>query len=221
MADADGGTPQRFLWVPVIDPDMPRERSTSPEPIVWQRGFPTVPRYVMDVAEEAVAEIDEAHWRRSRGEGDPLDGHRLYTRLKVAAALALLDRRLGVTSDDWRLAGRIMAKSDQTRAEVQRVLRERAREANLGRARAEAARTVVVAEEVDAQAVKRASQAVKTALGGQPGEWVSAAELRRKVASRVRPNLDDALDALALSGDIEAEATEYHGQSGTRYRLRG
>jgi hypothetical protein len=220
LEDAEGGTPQRFLWVPVTDPDMPRERSTPPEPIIWERDFPPM-RYEMDVCTEATDAIDEAHWKRSRGEGDALDGHALYTRLKVAAALALLDRRLKVTADDWRLSGRIMAKSDATRAGVQRVLRERAQEANLGRARAEAARAVVVAEEVDAQAVKRASQAVKTTLSKQSGEWVSAAELRRKVASRVRANLDDALDALVLSGDIEAEATEYHGQSGTRYRLRG
>jgi hypothetical protein len=221
LEDADGGTPQRFLWVPVTDPDMPRERTTAPEPIVWDRRFPTVPRYEMAVCKEAVDAIDEAHWLRSRGEGDPLDGHKLYCRLKVAAALALLDKRLEVTADDWRLSGRIMASSDETRAGVQRTLREQASEANIGRARAEAARAVVVAEEVDAQAVKRASQAVKTALSRQPGEWVAAGDLRRKVASRVRPNLDDALDALVLSGDIEAETTEYHGQPGTRYRLRG
>jgi hypothetical protein len=41
------------------------------------------------------------------------------------------------------------------------------------------------------------------------------------VPSRVRANFEDAVNALALSGDIEAEATEYHGQSGTRYRLCG
>jgi hypothetical protein len=221
LEDAEGGTPQRFLWVPVTDPDMPRERTVPPEPIVWDRKYPTVDRYEMGVCEEATDAIDEAHWRRSRGEGNALDGHALYTRLKVAAALALLDRRLSVTADDWRLSGRIMASSDATRAGVQRTLRERAQEANLGRARAEAARAVVVADEVDAQAVKKASQSVKTALGKRPGEWMPAGELRRAVPSRVRANLDDALDALVLSGDIEAEATEYHGQSGTRYRLRG
>ncbi|MGR7025570.1 bifunctional DNA primase/polymerase [Geodermatophilus sp. URMC 62] len=221
LEDADGGTPQRFLWVPVIDPDMPRERTKAPEPIVWDRKFPTVPRYEMAVCEEAIDAIDEAHWLRSRGEGDPLDGHKLYCRLKVAAALALLDKRLDVTADDWRLSGRIMAQSDATRAGVQRTLREQASEANIGRAKAEAARAVVVAEEVDAQVVRKASQSVKTALSKRPGEWMSAGELRRAVSSRVRGNLDDALAALELSGDIEAEATEYHGQSGTRYRLRG
>src|SRR3712207_3218265 len=221
LEDADGGTPQRFLWVPVTDPDMPRERTKAPEPIVWDRRFPTVPRYEVAVCEEAIDAIDEAHWQRSRGEGDPLDGHKLYCRLKVAAALALLDRRLAVTGDDWRLSGRIMAQSDETRAGVQRTLRERATEANIGRAKAEAARAVVVAEEVDAQAVKRASHAVKTALSKQPREWLSSSELRRAVPSRVRADLDDALDALVLSGDIEAEATEYHGRSGTQYRLHG
>ena len=221
LEDAEGGTPQRFLWVPVTDPEMPRERTTPPEPIVWSRQFPTVPRYEMAVCSEATDAIDEAHWLRSRGEGDPLDGHKLYTRLKVAAALALLDRRLDVSSDDWRLSGRVMARSDGTRADVQRALRERASEANIGRAKAEAARAVVVAEEVDALAVRRASQAVKTALGKRPGAWMSSADLRRAVPSRVRRDLDDALDALALSGDITAEATEYHGQPGTRYRLHG
>src|SRR3712207_6527821 len=126
----------------------------------------------MAVCEEAIDTIEEAHWLRSRGEGDPLDGHALYTRLKVAAALALLDRRLSVTADDWRLSGRIMAKSDATRDAVQRELRERATEANIGRAKAEAARAVVVADEVDAQAVRKASHAVKVALGKCPGEWM-------------------------------------------------
>jgi hypothetical protein len=221
LEDADGGTPQRFLWVRVTDPDMPRKPPPTPEPIKWTGQYPTVPRYEMDVCEEAVDTIQEARWLRSRGEGDPLDGHKLYTRLKVAAALALLEKRLNVTADDWRLSGRIMASSDETRAGVQRTLRERASEANIGRARAEAARAVVVAEEVDAQAVKRASQAVKTALGKRRGEWLSSGDLRRSVASKVRRDLADALDALALAGDIETEATEYHGQSGTRYRLRG
>src|SRR3712207_4800514 len=119
----------------------------------------------MAVCEEAIDTIEEAHWLRSRGEGDPLDGHALYTRLKVAAALALLDKRLEVTADDWRLSGRIMAQSDETRAGVQRTLREQASEANISRARAEAARAVVVAEEVNTLAVKRASQSVKAALG--------------------------------------------------------
>jgi hypothetical protein len=200
---------------------MPRERSQTPEPKKWECRFPTVPRHEMPVCIEATNAIDEAHWQRSRGEGDPLDGHKLYTRLKVAAALALLDRRLNVTADDWRLSGRIMAQSDATRASVQRILRERAHEANIGRAKAEAARAVVVAEEVDAQAVKKASQSVKTALGKRPSEWLSSGELRRAVPGRVRARIADALDALVLSGDIEAEATEYHGQSGTRYRLRG
>src|SRR4051812_24590122 len=74
------------------------------------------------VCAEANEEITDAHWRRSRGEGDALDGHALYTRLKVAAALAVLDGHLGakgVTAEDWRLAGVLMAVSDATRADVQ------------------------------------------------------------------------------------------------------
>ncbi|EWC61904.1 DNA primase/helicase, phage-associated [Actinokineospora spheciospongiae] len=221
LGDAEGGTPQRFLWVRAADKGILKNPPPPPTPVVWDRKYPTVPRYEMAVTREAVDEIGDAHWRRSRGEGDALDGHALYTRLKVAAALALLDRRLDVTSDDWRLSGRIMALSDRTRAGVVADLRERASKANIGRAKAEAARAVVVAEAVDAQAIQRASRAVKTALGKNPGGWMSAGELRRAVPSRVRRDLDDALDALGLSGDIDTEAITYRGQQGTRYRLRG
>ena len=47
---------------------------------------------------------------------------------------------------------------------------------------------------------------------------MTGSELRRALPSRARPHLDDALDALELSGAIEAEAIEYQGRQGRRYR---
>jgi hypothetical protein len=76
------------------------------------------------------------------------------------------------------------------------------------------------AEEVDAQAVQRASRAVKSALSKRPGEWMSSSQLRRSVPSRVRRDLDDALLHLEMSGDIQVQATAYHGHEGARIRLR-
>lgn len=219
LDDADGGTPQRFLWVPVTDPDMPRQRPAEPPPMTVR--VPVRPAAVvreMGVCAEARDEIDEAHWRRSRGDGDALDGHALYTRLKVAAALALLDERLTVDAEDWRIAGRIMAASDRTRDAVAAALRERQAAATTARAHDEATRAVVVTEAVEAAAVQRASRAVLAVLEKQPGEWVTGADLRRGAPSRVRPHLDDALAALEMTGVIETEPVEYHGRPGRRYR---
>jgi hypothetical protein len=98
---ATAAPPQRFVWVPTVDPGMPDTAPAEPEP--WQ--WPTLkqdnpapelldpgPR-VIDVCDQARAEIDASHLARARGAGDPLDGHRLLCQLKVAAALGLLDGR--------------------------------------------------------------------------------------------------------------------------------
>src|SRR5204862_283443 len=40
LQDADGGTPQRFIWLPTTDPDAPDEPPEEPEPLrlpAWPR----------------------------------------------------------------------------------------------------------------------------------------------------------------------------------------
>jgi hypothetical protein len=221
--DADGGTPQRFLWLPVTDPTMPRDRPAEPEPWTVKVPPPAIGRVEIQVCTEATGEITEAYWRRSRGDGDALDGHALYTRLKVAAALAVLDGHLGtkgVTVEDWRLAGVLMSISDDTRAKVQAELRRTASQANKARAEAEGVREIVKAETVESAGVKKAGRAVMTVLGKQPGQWIKGANLRRAVPSGSRPHLDVALEALVLAGSVEVERFEYHGQAGSQYRMR-
>jgi hypothetical protein len=143
--------------------------------------------------------------------------------LKVAAALAVLDGHLGtkgVTAEDWRLAGVLMAVSDATRADVQADLCRTAAEANVARAKAEGVREVIKSDTLEAAAVQKASRAAITALMKRPGEWMTGAELRRAVASRVRPYLDTALEALVLAGSVEVEPIDHHSQLGRRYRGR-
>ena len=53
------------------------------------------------------AVIDKVRLDQLRsGNGHTLDSHSLLARLKVAAALGLLDGRIEVNDDDWQLAGR-------------------------------------------------------------------------------------------------------------------
>jgi HK97 family phage major capsid protein len=132
MDDVTGGTPQRLLWAPVTDPDMPDEPGPTPDDVLdaklpsWsmaddkvvliQYGPPEIREY-----------INAGLLANGRGEGDALDAHRTLVRCKVAAALAILDHRMVVSALDWELSEHIMAKSDATRTAVLEYDRQAAR----------------------------------------------------------------------------------------------
>ena len=132
---------------------MTRDAPATPAKIRWQP--PTYQgRAAFDVCPLADDVIVNAHVARNRGDGDALDGHALLTRLKVAAALAMLDDReprmqCTVTDEDWDLAGVVMAVSDRTREGVRRHLAEAAKVENEKRAYAEAQKTIVITETVE------------------------------------------------------------------------
>ncbi|GAY15530.1 hypothetical protein [Mycobacterium sp. shizuoka-1] len=119
--DVTGGTPQRFLWASVTDPNIPDGSFPQPKPLSTTMPIWTPPGdgNAIDIV-YSTPEIEElilsSHIARQRGDGDPLDGHALLTRCKVAALLAIMHQRLAVTKHDWDLSGQIMKVSDQTRA---------------------------------------------------------------------------------------------------------
>ncbi|WP_433730156.1 hypothetical protein ACQP0C_02520 [Nocardia sp. CA-129566] len=141
LSGADGGTPQRFLWFPVTDPDAPDTAPDEPECLrvhlpQWAPGPLTIP-------DAAAHTIDQARVARLRGEtggAAELDGHALLTRLKVAAALMVLEGRTVVSIEDWELAAAVLAVSDACRGRVQRATIEQARRSNRARALATAER---------------------------------------------------------------------------------
>lgn len=117
--DTTGGTPQRFLWFPTTDPDMPADRAADPDPLntslpIWKPG----PDGVVEVGygpDEIAQTVIDAHLARQRGDADALDGHALLTRCKVAAVLAITHHRSVVSELDWKLSEAVMAVSDRTR----------------------------------------------------------------------------------------------------------
>lgn len=255
LDDADGGTPQRWLWFPVAYPHADK-RPAEPAPWQWQPPtwvpdtvpafpepatpvyapamackpgeapppvqpvMPTVAqhRVTLAVPECAASAIDVAHLARARGGGDPLDGHKLLCREKVAAALAILDGRPEVNVEDWELAGVVCDVSDATRDGAVAVLRTKAAGQNVAKAQSEAVRAVVVEDAKEAHAVARVAHAVLRHLAAAD-EWVSRKDLRAKLAGRDRGHLDAALDHLLGAGQVEAEEVPGQGQNGTRYRL--
>lgn len=145
LDDTDAGTPQRWLWLPADDPHWDAPETDWPGAIEWQ--LPTWPRgdrydgmVRLQVPGHVADEIRATRCRRLRGEGDPLDGHRLFTQEKVAAALALLHGETAITDQWWDLAATIMNVSDVTRGRCVKALQDRAVAESRARGRLDAAR---------------------------------------------------------------------------------
>ncbi len=166
LDDADGGTPQRFLWCPTLDPDsvpLPgAELFQPPAPAtdwpgwtdyeVWtpngqnpdDEPVEVKPRIQVNLHPSVQREVRRQHAERRRaraaGATTDLDAHSMLTRLKVAALLGILDRRCEVSPEDWELAGLAMWVSNASRAECQKALAAKATDRQRARGRADAAR---------------------------------------------------------------------------------
>lgn len=157
LGDAAGGTPQRFIWLPSTDPDISLDRPAQPLPLQVPSGRDWVgwnSNQFISIPDEVAEAIAVNHVARQRGEGDALDGHALFTREKVAFALAVLDGRKYMDSDDWFLSGIVMEKSDETRNAIEKELQKEFQKENeqKGRAQGEmrsAADEIVLAKKVE------------------------------------------------------------------------
>lgn len=137
--DATGGMPQRVLWFPTTDKDMPEEPVPDPEPLntrlpSWAHGSTEITYGPSEIRQTVIA----AHLARQRGEGEALDGHALLARCKVAAVLAIMHHRSVVSELDWQLSEQVMAVSDRTREwilnEAKRAAQAKVRDRAIGRA---------------------------------------------------------------------------------------
>jgi hypothetical protein len=212
--DTTGGTPQRFLWFPTVDPEMPEEPSPDPAPLdtslpAWAT---TDAQGVVEVVyghNEIRQQIIRAHLARQRGQADALDGHAMLTRCKVAAVLAIMHHRMVVTAEDWELSAAVMAVSDRTRGwiveESQKATRAKIRERAISRAKGE--------EFVSDQKLRRAKAAVLRWLD-RDGE-TAANQVRSKLKADLRDHFGAAVAELADDGLI----AEIRVDRGTRYRL--
>lgn len=202
LDDADGGTPQRFVWLPATDPEAPDLTPAAPSPVpVPSQTWPSASQGLFElvVPDVAFQTVRAARLAGLRGSGEALNGHALLTRLKVAQALTFLDRRRVMTEDDWRLAGVVMQVSERTRSSVVQHLSDEAEQTSLRRGKAEGKRAAVADDVKDEHAVQRVCRNVLRHLAD--GELASS-ELSRRLASRDRDRLDDVLDRLVGTGFI-------------------
>lgn len=207
---ADGGTPQRILWMPVLDADMPDHAPDEPAPMTV-----TAPRFTGDLELPQCArdEIDAHQLAMHRGQVDALDGHRQLVQAKVAAALGILDNRdiASITEEDWNLAGIVLRMSSTTREWVQRQRADATRSANRARALATADRDEIVS----ARKLQRAKQAIIRWL--EKSNELPSSDLRRRLKADLRADFGAAIAELTAEGSI----SEIDVKNGAAYRLSG
>ena len=140
---------------------------------------------------------------------DPLDGHALLCRLKVAVALMALDGRTEIHEDDRHLAGHVMDVSVLTREQCRRALTEHRRIENTARALAAVERDEIVAERKS----QRAREAIVRKLSRD--RQLTTRELRRSLKVDIRDYYDAAL--AGCSTPVKSSfRQEYAEQKGTR-----
>ncbi|WP_137873443.1 hypothetical protein [Rhodococcus sp. Q] len=208
LHDSDGGTPQRFVFLRVDDPDAPDEAPPTPEPFVVK-----IPRWGSDseyltIPDSARVAMDRHRLAILRGaDVDPLDGHRMLARLKVAAGLTILDGRTIVDDEDWLLAGAIARESDRTRAAIECVLAERTREANRARAEAKADEAEIINDRADRKDLDRIRGAIIRCL--ERRGTATRKDLRNNLKANLRDRLDVVLSDLESSNAITFDGTAY------------
>jgi hypothetical protein len=211
--DTTGGTPQRLLWLPTTDPNMPADPVADPAPLdtalpAWATNGGIIAYGPSEIEETIIA----AHLARQRGEGDALDGHALLTRCKVAAILAIMHRRTVVTDLDWQLSGTVMEWSNSTRDWLLDAAKQAARAKVHDRAIARAAGDAVYDNRL-LEGVKNSILRTLERDGEQPGNV-----LRSRMGKRDRRDMFD--QAVALL-DHEGLVVSIAVDRGSRYRLSG
>ncbi|MGP5481463.1 hypothetical protein ACTXMZ_00595 [Brachybacterium alimentarium] len=156
---------------------------------------------------EAAQAIRQKRVATLRGDADPLDGHAMQTRLKVAAALAVLDGRQSVSRDDWRLAGFVMVKSDESRAVCVAALANLERQRARTQGQADAERADARALHQRAKGIDRIAALIVQHVTATP-DGITEGELNRRLASRDRPFLAEAIGRAMDAGQIERSGAE-------------
>lgn len=215
------GLPQRFLWLPVVNPYARPPGGERPEVTPADVVIPAFPivitgtPYYIGVPDSIKAEIENFRYRVEIGspDVDPLDGHLMLLRLKVAFGLAVLDERRDISMDDWRIAGQLLDVSARVRDEMKQVVRDRHQRVNNAKAHAEADRRAIIGDRQEQHNKKRVEKAIRNKLTRDGS--ATKRQLRKSCTLTIRHDFDSVFDKL-----LETEVIVACGD-GDKYELAG
>lgn len=211
MDDAGAGTPQRFIFMPSTDKHAPTHDIPDPDsnPFTHWR-MPThsdlieYPDHVRDFVRTN---------RRDNlaGKANALDGHSIFTRLKVAAGLAILHRTTTVTEQIWDISGHIMRMSDRTRTRIEDAIAQQSADKAQASGIAEASKEEAKAN----QGLERATLTIARYVHKHP-EGVTRKQAK-DAAGRWKTLASEAINVAIERGYITAKPIEYNGAQGHEY----
>lgn len=208
LDDADGGTPQRFLFVPTDDPNAPDQPPIKPEKIKWRKPLfdslrdPFTGTYDITLPEavESLVRDQRLEMLRNQAEGSKnASGHDTLARIKYAAHFALLAGRTTVTDDDWDLAGTLHKISVHTRENIQTQLRQQAQLKAHKVAIARGAEASTVSTRIEYDSMGATKHKIKILLGNGP---LKIYEIKKKITPRLREYVHPAVDELLNENTI-------------------
>lgn len=214
------GTAQRWIWLTTSDPFAPVVRPDRPEPWAWEAPpavgtvlYVSYPEYVRE-------EVEAARYRMLRGigvtEDDRVKAHAMLTRMKVAAAVAMLHGTLDVDDLYWAISGDIMAKSDTSRAAVLHTLAAAKEREHQAKGRATADVEVGYEEARNERIARRLWLRVRDHADTHPDAGCVRKCFKPTLASRDREYRDGALDyAVGRGWLVSNEATTERFSLGT------
>ena len=203
IADAVGGTPQRFLFAHGADSTIPTEHIEWP----GELDFEPPPRIMGGTEVEfdrgIASEIRTRALARQRGETreDPLDSHADLQRMKIAALLSILDGRLHVSVEDWDLAGVVMAASNAVRGWVIEVARQAEQHSEAARSARMARQQAHIDDSAEERALVAGARAMARRAHRAAGETLAKRDPMSAVAGRHRK--------LASTDEMIAYATDH------------
>lgn len=208
LDDADGGTPQRFLFVPTDDPGAPDQPPIKPEKIKWRKPLfdslrdPFTSTYDITLPEavESLVRGQRLEMLRNQAEGSKnASGHDTLATIKYAAHFALLAGRTTVTEDDWDLALTLNKVSVHTRNNIQTQLRQQAQIKAHKVAIARGVEASTVSTRVDDDSMGATKHKIKILLGNGP---LKIYEIKKKITPRLREYVHPAVDELLNENTI-------------------
>ncbi len=215
LADHHAGTPQRFIYLSGTNPNIPDDTPDWPGPLVTPplnpadlgihqasgHGYNSIH---LGIEQGIAALLRRQHRDKARGTHtvNELDSHEPMHRLKTAGILAILDRRLDITTDDWALADTIWNTSCAVRGWLAATAAQAERDTLANRAIGRAQAGIIEDEHratYDEQRAQKLARNIarhvheKTVAGGEWEHGATARDLSHVLASRDRRLADDAI----------------------------
>lgn len=220
----DAGTPQRFIWVPVTDPEKalhPDDRPLWPGEIGWSKDFMLAFEFgdpIVKYPDWLLKELKDYDYKIARegSHGGEMSrhGHLNLLRLKVAAGIAFLHESFVIEDLHVEIADLILAASRRTQLECERAVAE----STFLKKKAARRSDERVSEEIGKEKLARLVKKARGILLRAKGEWVAWHNLRPDYRDREEYG-EPLWDALVEMEEIEHEEIEHGARVRRKMRI--